>query len=128
MNVVLAKWMWEVAIYFPFIVLLFNCWFFNHPDKTTTFQTAADATTPFFILAVVRALEKIEQPYSITIVGSICVTIIVAMLILERLIQKEVLIGSAIKRIWRVYFLIFTMLYCGIWIFLGVRAIWYFVI
>lgn len=124
---VLAKWMWEGAIYFPFIVLLFSYWFFNHPDSTTTFQTAADVTTPFFMLGVIRALQTIEQQNSMTIVVSICVVVAVVMMVLERFIQKKFFTFAVIKRIWRVYFLIFTMLYCGIWIFLGIHTVWYWI-
>lgn len=124
---VLAKWMWEGAIYFPFIVLLFSYWFFNHPDSTMTFQTAADVTTPFFMLGVIRALQTIEQPNSMTIVVSICVVVAVVMMVLERFIQKKFFTFAVIKRIWRVYFLIFTMLYCGIWIFSGILTMWYWI-
>lgn len=119
----IAKWLFDVIIACPFIMLAVSYWFFNAPDSRNTFEVAADVTTPLLIGAVLFALPFVGQHDGIRIVVMICASIACIMLILELLVQKR-LAFAVIKRIWRVYFLIFSMLYCGIWIFWVLRVLW----
>lgn len=112
----ILQWIFAIAIFCPFLVLVASAWFFKHPDSKTTFQTAADITTPFFMIAVVIMLNRTLSIPTTWLIVLLCVIVASIVWLFDKKRHQQHVVAT-LRRIWRAYFLLFSVLYCCIWIF-----------
>ena len=112
------KYLLAIFLLFPFFLTVISITIFKKIgfSSSKAFGIAADLTTPFFIIALPIIVKSIWK-WSI---GAIlmCILLVVAIIFtfIEWRSQKEINIPLLLKKIWRSYFLLLSILYIVIMI------------
>ena len=107
------KYLLAIFLFFPFFFTILSLFILKKIglSKAKAFGFAADLTTPFFIIALPIIAKSIwGWSFSAILLG---VLLIVAIIFtyFEWRTQKEINIPLLLKKIWRSYFLLLSILY-----------------
>ena len=107
------KYLLAIFLLFPFFLTVISLVTLKKIgfSSSIAYGFAADLTTPFFIIALPIIVKSIWK-WSIGAI-LVCILLVVAIIFtfIEWRSQKEIIIPLLLKKIWRSYFLILSVLY-----------------
>lgn len=107
------KYLLAIFLLFPFFLTVISIAIFKKMgfSSTKALGISSDLTTPFFIIAIPIIVKSIWEWSIAAILISILLVIAIIFTFIEWRSQKEIIIPLLLKKIWRSYFLMLSILY-----------------
>jgi len=107
------KYLLAIFLLFPFFLTVISIALLKKMgfSSTKALGISSDLTTPFFIIAIPIIVKSIWEWSIAAILISILLVIAIIFTFIEWRSQKEIIIPLLLKKIWRSYFLILSILY-----------------
>ena len=107
------KYLLAIFLFFPFFFTIISLFVLKKIglSKPKAFGVAADLTTPFFVIALPIIAKSIWGWSFSTILLGVLLIVAIIFTYFEWRTQKEIDIPLLLKKIWRSYFLLLSILY-----------------
>ena len=107
------KYLLAIFLFFPFFFTIISLFVLKKfgLSKAKAFGLAADLTTPFFIIALPIIAKSIWGWRFSTILFGVLLIVAIIFTYFDWRTQKEINIPLLLKKIWRSYFLLLSILY-----------------